>query len=391
MATETSISHARTMRVVVEPDRDPGSGQFGTTNAVAPRQLGPHVWWGADLASDPGAWTFELSPEHVAELIAAAQPFATGPGDGHLPLIGAADFPLPTLAPELAAMAGRLIGGRGFELVRGLPVGRLTRREVAAAFLGIGAHLGSARSQNAAGHILGHVRNLGLDVSDPAVRIYQTSARQTFHTDSTDVVGLLCLDTAAEGGDSLLVSAGAVYNEMLDRDPDLAAALFEPIATDRRGEVPEGHRPWFEIPVLNWFDGNLTVLYQRQYIESVARFDDAPRPTPRQLAALDLFDAICNDARFFLAMELRPGDMQFVYNHALLHDRTAFVDRPEAPRHLLRLWLSMPADRALPPAFAQRYGSLTVGDRGGIVTADTVPHAALVPVGSEAGNDARHG
>ena len=162
-------------------------------------------------------------------------------------------------------------------------------------FCGVGAHLGSARSQNAAGHILGHVRDVGADARDPNTRIYQTSERQTFHTDSSDVVGLLCIREAMEGGDSLLVSTTTIYNEMFDRRPDLAALLFDPIATDRRGEVPENEKPYLEIPVLNWHAGFLTGFYQRQYIDSAQRFPDAPRLTPAHVEALDLFDALAND------------------------------------------------------------------------------------------------
>ena len=78
-------------------------------------------------------------------------------------------------------------------------------------------------------------------------------------------------------------------------------------------------------------------------------------------------------------MDLEPGDMQFVYNHSLLHDRTAFVDHaePEDRRHLLRLWVSLPGDRALPPVFAQRYGPLADGNRGGIMLADTTLSVSL--------------
>ena len=45
-----------------------------------------------------------------------------------------------------------------------------------------------------------------------------------------------------------------------------------------------------------------------------------------------------------------PGDMQFVYNHNLLHDRTEFIDWPDPDkrRHLLRLWLALPTDQPLP-------------------------------------------
>lgn len=319
---------------------------------IAPRQSGPEVWRGCEIA-DSRDWIWHLDDDQVDELLTAVEA-----KDG---------FPLPTLGPQFAALRERLTHGRGFELLRGIPVGQLTEAQCARLFAGVGAHLGAARSQNAAGDLLGHVRNVGLDAADPTVRIYQTNRRQTFHTDSSDVVGLMCLETAASGGDSLLVSAGAIYNEMLDRDPDLATALFETVATDRRGEVPPGADPWFTIPVLNWHAGRLTVLYQRQYIESARRFSDAPATSDRMIAALDLFDEIADDREMHLTMTLEAGDIQFVHNHALLHDRTAFVDRPEAPRHLLRLWLSVPGDRELPDVFRQRYGSIEIGNRGGIV------------------------
>ena len=83
--------------------------------------------------------------------------------------------------------------------------------------------------------------------------------------------------------------------------------------------------------------------------------NDAPPVTDRMTAALDLFDEIANDPSMYLRMHLEAGDMQFVHTHSLLHDRTGFVDKPHAPRHLLRLWLSLPGDRQLPEVFATRY------------------------------------
>ena len=146
------------------------------------------------------------------------------------------------------------------EVLRGLPVGDWSQRLSATIFCGIGAHLGSARSQNADGHILGHVRDVGADAEDPDTRIYQTNARQTFHTDSTDVVGLLCLRKAKEGGESLLVSAESIYNRLRESRPDLLKLLLEPIATDRRGEIPPGEKPYMTIPPLSWHAGLLTVF-----------------------------------------------------------------------------------------------------------------------------------
>ena len=270
-------------------------------------------------------------------------------------------------------MSNELLHGRGFALWRGIPVEAWGRRRSAVAFYGLGTHLGNPVSQNAQGHVLGHVRDLGLSSNDPNVRIYQTRERQTFHTDSADLVGLLCLQTAKEGGLSALVSAATLYNEMRARRPDLAAWLFAPVATDRRGEVPPGMQPWFEIPVLNWHAGALSVIYQRQYIDSAQRFDGAPKLSAPQKEALDMFDALTDDPALNFTMALRPGDMQFVHNHALLHDRTGFVDwaEEERRRYLLRLWLA-PATgaRALPPVFSQRYASLEPGARGGVPSRD---------------------
>ena len=151
--------------------------------------------------------------------------------------------------------------------------------------------------------------------------------------------------------------------------------LFEPVPTDRRGEIPAGMKPWFEIPVLNWYQGHLTALYQRQYVDSSQRLPEAPRLSAQQIEALDLFDALTNDPALHFSMRLDEGDMQFVHNHTMLHDRTAFEDwsDPAQRRYLLRLWLAVPGARALPPVFAQRYGSLTVGDRGGIVVPGMQP------------------
>ncbi len=337
----------------------------------------PAAWVGEEMVRHPERWMVQLDDRDIAELEAAATACLARSQD--IGALTAADFPLPHFAAHLAALREKLIDGIGFELMRGLPVERYTQAMAATIFCGIGAHLGSARSQNAKGHILGHVRNTGADARDPNTRIYLTAERQTFHTDSADVVGLLCLENAKQGGDSLLVSTITIYNEMQRRRPDLVRLLFDPVATDRRGEVAAGQKPYYRIPVLNWFAGHLTGIYQRQYIESAQRFPDAMRLTPAHLEALDLFDELANDPRLNLSMRLRPGDMQFVYNHTLLHDRTAFVDwaEPERRRHLLRLWLSPPGDRPLPDCFRDRYGSIEIGNRGGIIIEGTRLNAPL--------------
>lgn len=323
----------------------------------------PSAWMGKDMGNSPDAWTIGLTAVHVKELEANLA------GEPALPSITKASFPLPTLGDVLSEFQSELTQGRGFGLIKGLDGTAYTEDQAAIMFYGIGAHLGLARSQNAKGDLLGHVRDVGAKANETKTRIYQTSARQTFHTDSADVVGLICLKDAKSGGDSLLVSASSIYNAMLNQRPDLLPFLFDPIATDRRGEVPDGMEPFFEIPVFTWDQGYLNIMYQRQYIDSAQRFDNALRLTDKHIEALDLFDTLANDPDLNFSMRLAPGDMQFVHNHSLLHDRTGFTDwpDPEDRRHLLRLWLAVPGDRPLPDCFAQRFGSTTIGDRGGII------------------------
>ena len=302
---------------------------------------GPSAWRAADLA--PGEWIHELGAAEAAEIEAAARALAAR--DLDLAALTQADFPLPGVGARLrAVLEGEVLEGQGLcGDPRILDPARLEgRREAAAAFLGLGAHWGALRPQNAAGHVLGHVKDLGRSSDDPTARLYQTHERQTYHTDSCDVVGLMCLTPARAGGRSSLVSSVAICNAMMARAPKLAAALFQPIETDRRGEAAPGERPWFTVPVFNWFADRFAGIYQRQYIESARRFEGVAPLSAAQVAALDLLDALAEDPAFHLEIDFAPGDIQLVNNHVLFHDRTAFEDwpEPERRRHLLRLWLA---------------------------------------------------
>jgi hypothetical protein len=346
-------------------------------NPVPPPIIeGAAAWTAGDLA--PDEWVHQLDAGEIREVIRAADAFTETSRD--LATLRPPDFPLPGVARRLAAiLRDEVLAGRGFCVIRGLNPATLSRRQCATSFLGIGAHLGNPRPQNAQGHILGHVKDLGRASTDPTARLYQTHERQTFHTDSCDVVGLMCLRPAKAGGRSSLVSSVAVYNAMSRARPDLARILFEPIATDRRGEAAPGQAPWFNIPVFNWFEGRFAAIYQRQYVDSAQRFEGVPPLTPGQVEALDLLDALANDPRLSLEIDFQPGDLQLVNNHVLFHDRTAFEDWPEPDRrrHLLRLWLAPAGAQPLPSVFADRFGSTVVGERGGVQVAPSMWQAPL--------------
>jgi hypothetical protein len=177
------------------------------TNSLPPEIGDASAWYGPELMGRTD-WIEHLAPAEIAEVESASRELAQS---SDLTSISAADFPLPTLGPHLQRLLEHVLNGRGFVLIKALPVERWTAREAAIAFLGIGVHLGNLRMQNAAGHLLGHVKDLGRSSENPHTRIYQTRERQTHHTDSCDVVGLLCLRAAKSGGLSNLVSSTTIF------------------------------------------------------------------------------------------------------------------------------------------------------------------------------------
>jgi hypothetical protein len=347
-----------------------------SVTTLPPEVQDASAWYGTELVGRTD-WITRLSEEEIAELEGTIHEVEQS---RHLGLITPEQVLLPNLGPRLLQLMDQVLNGRGFVVIKRLPLERWTSRQAAIAFLILGVHLGNLRMQNAEGHLLGHVKDLGRSSADPHTRIYQTRERQTHHTDSCDVVGLLCLRAAKSGGLSSLVSSTTIFNEMRRRRPDLLMVLLEPIETDRRGEVPEGSKPYFKIPVFNYYKGLISGIYQRQYIESARRFEGVAPLTSQQIEALDLLDELANDPTLNLMMDLQPGDIQLVHNHTILHDRTAFEDyaEPERKRHLLRLWLAPAGARPLPEVFAERFGSVTPGDRGGVTVPGAQPTTPVV-------------
>ena len=337
---------------------------------------GPQAWRGDAMAGREAEWRHDWTAAEVQEIEAAVA--KAGADGGAITAITKENFPLPTVSARLLAMRKRLLDGPGFFMLRGLPVERWTIREAAIAFWGVGAHMGRACSQNGKGHVLGHVKNLGLDYNDPMARGYQTAARLPFHTDSSDIVGLLCWRPSKSGGLSSIVSSTTVYNEALQRRPDLMATLTRPFYRTRWGEVPEGKMPWAEVPVFMPHEGRIISHYVRSAIRKGQLLPGAPPLTEAQTEALDLVDAIANEAGVHLDMDFQPGDMQFVCNHAIWHSRTAFEDyaEPDRRRHLLRLWLACPDGPALPEWMTASYGGATADGRPNGIQVPGVPFVA---------------
>lgn len=333
--------------------------QFGTSLTVFDN---PQAWRGEDQQQESD-WLHQLTSSECAEVEQTVRQAINRGLD--LVTLTAADFPLPTLAPRLLAIGEDLKYGRGFALLRGLDPQRLTLQEQAYAFCGIGAYLGDAVSQNAKGHVLGHVANLGLDYADPTTRGYQTPAELRYHTDGSDIVGLMCIRPARSGGLSRIASSTTVWNEIVRRRPDLAVELQKSYSFTRWGEVRPGQKAYADIPLFTEHKGRMIAVFIAGAIEKAQALSGVQPLTDRQREALALVNQIANEDGIRLDMEFRPGDLQFLLNHATLHSRTAYEDWPETERrrHLLRLWLACADGPELPDYMTSAFQGRTATGR----------------------------
>ncbi|OAO04856.1 hypothetical protein A8B75_06865 [Sphingomonadales bacterium EhC05] len=310
--------------------------------------------WRASQWRKDDSWIYHLSESQIAELDAALT-HAKGKG-----LTGIAikrdDFPLPSLGPVLDELAEELVNGRGFFLIRGFPALDYSKEDASSVFWGMGNYIGSPWPQNARGDVLGDVRDTGRSILDPTVRGYQTNIRLPFHTDGSDLVGLMCLRTSKTGGLSSIVSSVACHNELARSRPELCERHYSPFAYDWRGEEKPGSTPYYEMPTFTRHDGRLFNRYIRGFIDSAQRFEELPRLSATDIKALDALDALTVDPDFRLDMELQPGDVQFVNNYVIFHSRTAYEDYEEEDRkrHLKRLWLSTDKYESRPDSFTNR-------------------------------------
>jgi hypothetical protein len=292
------------------------------------------AWKGADYADDT-SWVYALSAAEVEELAGAAS-LCLGRGLDITDLT-ADDFPLSGLASTIAGWAEEINNGRGFMLVKGLPTERFSDDEVRAMFWGIGRYLGLPVSQNSYGDMLGDVFDEGVRLG-VRVRGYRTNQLLRFHSDRCDMVGLLCVRQAREGGLSSLVSSTRVWNEILRNRPEYIGPLMKGyyyVSVEEGGDLAPRR-----VPVYSIENGVVSCRILRNTIETARQMGYA-NYSELEEAALDHLDGLVNRDDLRLDMMLEPGDMQFINNYTTLHARTEFVDWPEPGRKrwMVRLWL----------------------------------------------------
>lgn len=313
----------------------------------------PAAWRGDELASS-SEWIWYLSPDERAELEDVARRFVAD--DPDLRTATAAEYPLSVCRPLIDECVSQLDAGRGFILVRGLDPAALGDVVSGAAFYVMGLHIGVPMRQNQDGELLGHViATSDKTLDDPDGVPTRIRGHLPFHSDSSDAVALMCLRGARSGGASRIVSGLTIYNEMLQRRPDLAALLFEPFHWDWRRQDHDAPAPTYTSPVCSYVDGVFSTYAGSTMVLSAQDHPGVPPLTADQCAALELYDEISQEPGLALDMDFQPGDVQWLLNYAVLHSRAAYDDWPEIERrrHLLRLWVRRDVGRPLVPGFGK--------------------------------------
>jgi Taurine catabolism dioxygenase TauD, TfdA family len=309
---------------------------------------GRTVWTKEELSADPSRWLYSFTPEETDE-IEQAMRSVEQKGLG-LAAVDKLTFNLDKLQAKLARIRDELINGIGFFVLRGLPTDKWTVRQCSIVYLGIGSYIGHRLSQNRQGHMLGHIKDLaeGKEANGEG-RIYRTHKAQTYHTDESDIVGLICLQKALSGGESQVVSTHNIYNFLRKERPDVLKLLCQVHwFYDRKGECSKGEKEWMEVPGFYHYRGKLSMKWDSYYVSALQRFWDKgmlPRYSDTQLECIAVMEEYCR--KLSLEMTLEPGDIQFVTNTHNLHARSAYEDDlndSSKKRWLQRLWLATPEE-----------------------------------------------
>ncbi|GJP88587.1 hypothetical protein CBS115989_1113 [Aspergillus niger] len=311
----------------------------------------PLVWEGTEVEKRDD-WIYQLNDGQLDEIDQALQFFKSK--NPSLGSINQSTFPLPTLHPILRDLSREIHLGRGFVVVRGLRIDHYTREDNIIIYAGVSSHIGNYRGRQednrikgTPSRVLSHIKDISNKVQPGTIGAPSNTAdKQVFHTDSGDIISLLCLQEAAEGGESKLASSWHVYNILARERPDLIHTLTQdwPFDGFSNPTQPYSTRPLlYHQPATSNTPERVLIQYARRYFTG---FMAQPRST--NIPPISEAQAEALDALHFLAekhsasLGFQKGDIQYVNNLSIFHARNGFTDGPGKERHLLRLWLRDP-------------------------------------------------
>lgn len=302
---------------------------------------GIKAWTAAQLAADT-RWTIRVGDaEHRdARRLARWAAEQEAPEQAYMPGM----VEISALAALGAAVREQMRHGYGVARVLGFDP-TLDDATLRLTYLAIGLEVGEALSHYGR---LFDVKDRGEDYRASAVPVSMTRESTSYHTDSSardvepDHVALLCLQSALEGGESLVSSAISAHDALSASAPESLALLYRDYhrdvvtpGTERNlDRIRENRFPVYRHDPSR---GTVTFRYMRYWIERAHALLDQPL-SDEAIAAFDRLDAVLDDPRLVLSFTMQRGEMVWIDNRNLAHNRNAFVDAPGAPRTLVRMW-----------------------------------------------------
>lgn len=343
----------------------------------------PSAWNGTYMKQNPHIWMYQLTDEDRATMTAGVEYFQSL--NKSLETLTIQDFPVTAdFLRKIKEWKLQLSGqGRGFQVIRGVPVQRWTMKQNEIFFFALGKYLGSPGAQDVEGSLLGHVINVG--ATNKTERPYRKSVDIAYHCDGADVVGLLCIHPAKVGGASRIISSVTAFNTLLahPRGQEYIRRLFGKVLLFTRKTF--GLSPYLPVyPLRLDAQGVLRTYWNQEFYSKSYRHLDNGTLTENGLAepfvleAVEAYDAILDrdialgraedeapqrqmrqqqqtdtgaeagatgaeagssedaaakiegaqevEEELGLSMHLQQGDIQLVSNHFVLHARTEFTD-----------------------------------------------------------------
>ncbi len=308
--------------------------------------------WRASSFRSPSDYVLELDRQDRDEIVAALASLDRGGRIAPAHALTKNDFHFGALGAKFTRAYEDVRSGKGFVLLRGLPVEGLALEQFTAAAWGVGLHFGRALSQNAQGELVTGVIDATAEEATP--RMYRSNLELRPHSDITAMISLACWNKSQSGGASIIVSGVTVHDAIRERAPRLLEPLYRGYHYHRLGEEGPGEEPAtpYRVPVFANRNGRLSCRYQRSGIAGGHRELGVPLDE-RDLEAMNLFDGIAAAPENRLAFFLERGDMIVINNYTVMHARTRFTNfpEPERRRHLVRLWLDAEGFRDVPKEF----------------------------------------
>jgi alpha-ketoglutarate-dependent taurine dioxygenase len=308
--------------------------------------------WKASSFEDPSDYLVELTSDDRGDLLMAVESLEKRSRLAPVHALTGSDFRFGDLGTKLARAYEEVRSGKGFVVLRGLPLEGLSLEQFTGCAWGIGTHFGKALSQNAQGELITSV--IDATSEDATPRMYRSNLELRPHSDITAMISLACWHKSASGGASIVVSGVTVHDEIRARAPQLLEPLYRGYHYHRLGEEGADEEPStpYRTPVFANRGGQLSVRYQRAGIAAGMR-ERGIALDGRDIEALDLFDRFASAPENRLAFFLERGDMIVVNNYTVMHARTRFTNfpEPERQRRLVRMWFDAEGFREVPREF----------------------------------------